>query len=218
MQRFNILLFSLFLFSFACSAISISGTVTGSRKQNLPDVIVVMTSADNLHVLRNTFTDSEGFYRLDYSGEEDSLKIQLMGFNIVKQSWMISAQTQQLNIQAMEKDIRIQEVVIHTKQIWRSRDTVNYLVARFTRYEDQILGDVLRRLPYIKVVGNGTVLYLDKPINRFSIDDLDLQRDRFGLATSLLKPQDVFIIQVFKKRSVVKKRHLVQIAINLKMK
>jgi hypothetical protein len=218
MQRFTILLFGLFFISFTCSAISIRGTVTGFRKQNLPDVIVVLTSADNQHVLQNTQTDSEGYYQLEYSGKVDSLQIQILGFNIEKQSRMISAQSQQLNIQAVEKDIRIQEVVIHTKRIWRSRDTVNYLVSRFTQYDDQTLADVLRKLPYIQVVGNSTIHYLDEPINRFSIEEVDLPRDRFGLAANLLKPQDVFIIQVFKKRTVGKKRHAIQIAINLKMK
>jgi hypothetical protein len=77
-------------------------------------------------------------------------KIRILGFIIEKQTRIISAQTQNLNIQAVEKDIQIQDVVIHTKQIWRSKD--------------------------------------------------------------------VFIIQVFKKRTVVKKRKAIQIAINLKMK
>jgi len=218
MQRFIILLYALFLISFTCSAISIRGTVTGSRKQTLPYVIVVLTTADNLHVLQNTQTNSEGNYQLEYSGKADSLQIRILGFNIEKQSLMISTQSQQLNIQAVEKDIRIQEVVIHTKQIWRSKDTVNYLVSRFTRYDDQTLADVLRKLPYIEVVGNATIHYLDEPINRFSIEEVDLPQDRFGLAANLLKPQDVYIIQVFKKRIVGKKRHAIQTAINLKMK
>ena len=218
MLRFTILLIGLYLLSFSCFAISIRGTVTGIRKQTLPDVIVVLTSADNLHVLQNTQTDSEGNYQLEYSGKADSLQIRILGFNIENQSRMISAQSQQLNIQAVEKDIRIQEVVIHTKRIWRSRDTVNYLVSRFTQYDDQTLADVLRKLPYIQVVGDATIHYLDEPINRFSIENVDLPQGRFGLAASMFKPQDVFIIQVFKKRTVGKKRRSIQIAINLKMK
>ncbi len=218
MQRFIILLYALLIFCYTSSAISISGKVTGSRKQTLPDVMVVLTPANNFNELRNTQTDSEGFYRLDYSGNSDSLQIRIMGFNIEKQSRKISAQTQEVNFQAVEKYIRIQEVVVHTKRIWRSKDTVNYLVSRFTRYNDLALADVLQKLPYLKVVGNGTIYYLDAPIDRFSIEEVDLPKGRFGLATTLLKPQDVFIIQVFKKRILGKKRHALQIAINLKMK
>lgn len=218
MLRFTILLFGLFFISFSCIAISIRGTVTGNRKQALPDVMVLLSTPDNLHELSNTQTDNEGFFQLDYFGKADSLQLRILGFNIEKQSLMIKAQSQQLNIQAVEKDIRIQEVVIHTKQIWRSKDTVNYLVSRFTRFEDRTIADVLRRLPWIKVEGNSTIHYLNKPINRFSIEGVDLPRGRFGLAARVFKPQDVHIIQVFKKRTLGKKRAAIQIAINLKMK
>ncbi len=218
MQRFAILLFSLFFITFHCLAISIRGTVTGNQKQALPDVMVMLSTVNSMNVLENTYTDSKGCYQLDYVGNADSLQIRILGFNIEKQSLLIAAQSQQLNIQAVEKEIRIQEVVIHTKQIWRSKDTVNYLVSRFTRYEDQTIADVLRKLPWIRVEGNATIYYLEKPINRFSIENLDLPKGRFGLAASILKPQDVYIIQVFKKRTVVKKRPVIQIAINLKMR
>lgn len=218
MQRFTIILYGLFFITFHCFAISIRGTVTGNQNQALPDVMVMLSTVNNLNVLENTHTDNKGFYQLDYSGNADSLQILILGFNIEKQSRLISAQSQQLNIQAVEKDIRIQEVVIHTKQIWRSKDTINYLVSRFTRFEDQTLADVLRKLPWIRVEGNATIYYLDKPINRFSIEELDLPKGRFGLAANILKPQDVYIIQVFKKRTKVKKRPTIQIAINLKMR
>jgi hypothetical protein len=218
MKRFTILLFGFHFICNTCSPITIRGTVMGSRKQAMPELVVFLTTVDHLHVLRNTLTDSGGNYRLDYSGIEDSLQIGVLGFNIEKQSRMVSAQSQQLTIQVVEKDIRIQEVTIHPKQIWRSKDTVNYLVSRFTQYDDLTIAAVLRQLPNFNVLGDGTVQYLDKPIYRFSIENVDLARDRFGLATNLLKPQDVFVIQVFKKRTVQKNRHIVQIAINLRMK
>ena len=200
------------------SAMTVSGIITGSRKQPLPDVMVVLTPTNSFYELRYTLTNSEGLYRLDYSGITDSLQIRILGFNIEKKSCKISAQTQQLNFQVEEKDIRIQEVVVHTRRLWRSKDTVNYLVSRFTRYNDQTVADVFRKLPYLKVEGYGTIYYLDAPIDRFSIEQVDLPKGRFGLATTLLKPQDVFIIQVFKKRIKGKKRQALQIAINLKMK
>lgn len=218
MHRSIFILFGLFLISVDCMSISIRGIVTGNRKQALPDVIVELTSADNQHLLRNTITDSEGRFQLDYSGKADSLQIRILGFNIEKQARLIFPQSQHLNIQAVEKDIRIREVVIHTKQLWRSKDTVNYLVSRFTQYDDKTIADVFRKLPFITLEGNGTIQYLGKPISRFSIEEVDLPRSRFGLATALLIPQDVFIIQVFKKRTMQKKRRAIHIAINLKMK
>lgn len=218
MHRYFLLLFGLFAFYIHGLAVTIHGTVTGNRKQALPDVIVELSSADNKHVLGNTQTDSKGCFRLDYFGKADSLQLRILGFNIEKQARLISAHEQEVTLQAVEKDIRIREVVVHTKQIWRTRDTVNYLVSRFTKYEDQTIGDVLRKLPWITVDGNGFIHYLEKPINRFTIEGVDLQRNRFGLATTLLKPQEVYIIQVFKKRTVLKKRRVVQIAINLRMK
>lgn len=218
MYRSIFILFGLFLISVDCMSISIRGIVTGNRKQALPDVIVELTTADNQHLLRNTITDSEGRFQLDYSGKADSLQIRIQGFNIEKQARLIQSQSQYINIQAVEKDIRIREVVVHTKQLWRNKDTVNYLVSRFTQYDDKTIADVFRKLPYITVEENGTIQYLGKPISRFSIEEVDLPRSRFGLATALLIPQDVFIIQVFKKRTMQKKRRAIHIAINLRMK
>lgn len=218
MHRSILLLFGLVFYSVHCLSITISGMVTGTRNQALPNVVVELATADNQHVLRSTQTDNNGNFRLDFLGKADSLKIRMLGFNIEKQARSISAQTQQLILKAVEKDIRIQEVVVYTKQVWRKKDTLNYLVSRFTRFEDQAIGDVLRKLPWISVQPDGSIQYMDKSINSFSIESVDLSRSRFGLATTLFKPQDVFIIQVFRKRTIVKKRRSIQIAINLKLK
>lgn len=218
MHRSIFILFTLLLICVNGLAVTIRGTIVGNRKQSLPDVIVELSTTDKQHVLRNTQTDGLGCFRLDYFGNADSLQLRILGFNIEKQALLIAAQTQQLTIQAVAKNIRIREVIVHTKQIWRTRDTVNYLVSRFTKFDDQTIGDVLRKLPWITVGGEGAIQYLEKPINRFSIEEVDLPRGRFGLATTLLKPQDVYIIQVFKKRTILKKRRVIQIAINLRMR
>ena len=85
-----------------------------------------------------------------------------------------------------------------------------------------MIGDVLKKLPGIKVSENGAITYQGEPINRFYIEGLDLLRAKYGIATNNIPADAVEKVQVLENHQPVKLlRDQVfsqQAAINLKLK
>jgi hypothetical protein len=77
-------------------------------------------------------------------------------------------------------------------------------VASFAEQSDRTISDILRKMPGIEVAPSGTILYNDKPINRFYVEGLDLMGGRYGVITENLKHESVETIQVIEDHEPIK--------------
>ena len=119
--------------------------------------------------------------------------------------------------------MELKEVIVKSKKIWGEKDTVNYLVSGFKSGNDQVIGDVLRKMPGITVKESGEISYNGKPINKFYIENLDLLQGRYGIATNNIQAADVATVQVLEHHQPIKaldnnNTMANETAINLKLK
>lgn len=200
----------------------ITGKITDAKRESVPDVTVMLLQVSDSTIASFAMSDAKGNYKLVYDGDESHFLISISAFDIKQQTKKIENHTQTVNFTAEKGSIAIKEVVVKGAKAWGTKDTINYSVDAFKDETDVVIGDVLKKLPGIKVSESGGISYKGKPINKFYIENLDLLQGRYGIATNNVPAADIKTVQVLENHQPVKAlektRYSDQAAINLKIK
>ena len=206
----------------ASAQTKLSGTVMTAKGEALADVSVVLMPKGAENVIGYTFTDDDGSFTLETAAGTDSLTLKVFGLNVEQVSRDIANRSQRVDFVVGEKVTELREVVVNEQKMWGGNDTINYAVSAFASEKDQVIGDVLRKLPGIDVKESGEITYQGKGINKFYIENLDLLQGRYGIATNNIAAKDVATVQVLENHQPVQALKDVQYsdraAINLKLK
>ena len=213
----------LFLATSSFCQVLIRGTVRSIEdKKGIDGVNIMLQETLNGAISSFVITDKNGNYQINYGGSRDSVIISASGFNIRKQTKTIESKSQIQDFDIKFESISLKEVKIIPPKVRLIGDTVNYLVDGFIDKNDRTIGDVLKKMPGIDVKESGQVLYQNKPINKFYIEDMDLLQGRYGIATNNIEAKDVQSVQVLENHQPIKalkdKVLSEQAAINLKLK
>ena len=202
-------------------SIRVSGRVSCGDEPVEYGIVALLQPSDS-SIIAYTTTDEQGRYSVSAATALEELLIRVRGFNIKEQVKRIKNATQTLNFRAEWESVVLREVKVKAQKLWGSRDTLNYLVSAYTRSHDRTIGDVLRQLPGITVEDNGVIKYQGTPINHFYIENLDMLRGRYNLATEGIRADDVATVQVLENHEHVKalrdQTPPESAAINLKLK
>lgn len=151
--------------------------------QAISDVICSVMKLDGVNLSAYTVSGKDGYYRLRFSAETDSvwLRFALLGYKTLLVSADVAACRQEIIMTPSRIDLK--EVTVKASPVWVKGDTINYRVDAFRGQQDRVIGDILEKIPGIKVGEKGTVTYQGKPINRFYIEGMDLMRQWQSLFT-----------------------------------
>ncbi|MDR2126762.1 MAG: carboxypeptidase-like regulatory domain-containing protein [Prevotellaceae bacterium] len=220
------LLFSfsfLMICSYANAQITISGTVRDTLTHKpVADVNVIIQNKNATAIYGYAITDDGGKYSITCNIKADSLLILLTGLNIRETRHVISAKSQNIDIDVISEALQIREAKVKADPIVRRSDTIEYLVPSFADQSDRAIGDVLKKMPGIDVSANGQISYNGKPINKFYIENLDMFEGRYGIATNNIQATDISKVQVYEnhqpKKVLQGVQHSDNAAINLTLK
>jgi hypothetical protein len=142
--------------------------------------------------------------------------------NIGKHSQTVANKSQRVDFVIEETPLELKEVTVIPLKIKQTGDTINYSVDAYTDQNDRVIGDVLKKLPGIDVNPSGRISYNGKDINKFYVEDMDLLKGRYGIATNNIAAKDVATVQVLENHQPVKalrdRLPSDDAAINLKLK
>lgn len=221
MIRAWMLIFLIGTFTSVKAQTKISGFVY-YQGQAIQGVSVMVKAGTAATVLAYSVSNVKGAYALDFKSMADSVTITVSGFNFKKQSSVFLNRNQNLNFNVTSQVINLKEIKVTPPRIHKLNDTLNYLVDGFTDKNDRTIGDVLKKMPGIKVNDDGSITYNNKPINKFYIENKDLLQGRYGIATNNLEAKDVATVQVLENHQPIKalkdREFTDQGAINLKLK
>ncbi|MBR4433541.1 MAG: hypothetical protein IKS80_03420 [Bacteroidaceae bacterium] len=210
------------IISEAAAQTKLSGTVMTAKGEALADVSVVLMPKGSENVIGFTFTDDDGRFAIETAAGTDSLTLKVFGLNVEQVSRDIANRSQTVDFTVGEKVTELREVVVNEQKMWGGKDTINYAVSAFASEKDQVIGDVLKKMPGIDVKESGEITYQGKGINKFYIENLDLLQGRYGIATNNIAARDVATVQVLENHQPVRALEDVQFsdraAINLKLK
>ncbi|MCX2452537.1 hypothetical protein OQX61_14770 [Pedobacter sp. PLR] len=209
--------------SLAYGQTKISGSLKNAADgKPISGLSVTVKAKAGITMLNYTLTDDKGAYQLTFNTTADSVLVSVSGMSIQKQVRSYPNQSGFLNFDLVYQGILLKELKVTPPKIRRLNDTLNYAVDLFTGKNDRTIGEVLKKMPGIKVADDGSVSYRDKPINKFYIENQDLLEGRYGIATNNIAAKDVETVQVLENHQPIKalknKEFTDEGAINLKLK
>ncbi|NIK73114.1 hypothetical protein FHS56_000600 [Thermonema lapsum] len=186
---------------------SIEGVVQDTAAQPLPYANVLLTDSTGQRIYAHSITDEAGRFMLSIA---DSLKHAWLEFSFYGYATrrLSLAAFEQLppprTVRLSEAPLQIREVKIEDRPVEIRSDTVVYDLNQFLEKQDISLEEVLRRMPGIEVLDNGTIRYKGKAINRFYVEGLNLLDANYTLASRNMRPQTVERIEVYENHQPVK--------------
>ncbi len=177
--------------------------VLNEQSKPIADASITLMLAKDSTVVAFNFSKPEGRFSILYQGNETDLLLGVSGFNIRQHIQRVDLDVKDLIVYIREEAIELKEFLLKAPKIWGS-DTINYSVRAFRDSSDQVIGDVIKKLPGITVRESGRIEYKGKPISHFYIENMDMLQGRYGIATNTISASDIATVQVFENHQPVK--------------
>jgi len=199
------IVFIFFLFSTSVFAqVKIIGFVKDSINKEIFANVVLKTNVNN-SIITYAITNNDGSYLLktDKTGE----------FNLIFSALSFETKTIPLTIKGTEKTINIDillnsktvklyEVIIQAnKPITVKKDTVIFNVKSFLQGNEQVVEDLLKKIPGLTVEGDGTIKVGDKEVEKVMVDGDDFFERGYKILTKNMPPDQIEKIELLQRYS-----------------
>ncbi len=202
---------------------SIKGKITDVKSKAIQSASVTLVD-ERENIIGYSFTDSDGNYSIEIKKSNDlKLKIIISSLAYQKFSKTITTNDKTYDFQLEEKTQVLQEVVIESgKKIKIEHDTTTIKVGSFTNKTEQTVEDVLKKLPGIIVLKDGTIKAHGKNIDKLLVEGEDILDKNYKILSKNLDAKvvdEVQIIDNFEDNPIFKKLNdSDKVALNLKFK
>ena len=183
------------------TATGIHGYVEDSLTHNrLANVSITLLR--NGKPLKFTRTKEDGTFLISIAQKQtgDMLQASYMGYK--KQKAAVSSGKETIISMASTAFV-LKEVQVKGSRI-TGRDTISFDLTRFANERDNSLKDVLKKLPGVDIEKNGRINYNGKPINRFTVEGLDLTGGKYNQLEENIKAKDVKKAEVIEHDQPIK--------------
>lgn len=199
----------------------VTGTVVGEDGAPIAGVVINAKKGTPEKTVAYCITGEDGTFVLKWPGDSSPVTLEVV--SMMTETVTVSAVPgETLRISVKEKVRTIAEAKVRAPRVSSHGDTLNYNVASYASSDDRSIGEVLKRLPGIKVTSDGAIYYQNTEINKFYVEGLDLLQGRYGIATKNIDPSMVATIQVLENHQPIKVLEGTDIppnaAINLKLR
>lgn len=215
-----ILLCSIYSFS---QKTTIKGSIKDQQNRSIQSASVsLFDEKDNF--LGYNFTNENGNYSITFENKKYILiKIEIACLGYHKISKLITTENLAQNFTLEEKIESLQEIVVESgKKIKINQDTTYIKVASFGNKTEQTVEDILKKLPGIEVLKDGSIKAHGKTIDKLLIEGEDIFDKNYKMLSKNLDAKvldEVQIIDNFEDNPIFKKlNNSDKVAINLKLK
>lgn len=201
-------------------SLSVRGKVTDADGSGLSGIMIRLFKPDKTSPSSFTRTDNAGNFTL----KTDTLPVRL-AFTSAKYA------TKEITVDNIDTPVKVEmephayelkEMVVKAPDVRVKGDTVSYNVGALASPADRNIEDVIRKIPGVTIMDNGTIYYGDKPINNFYIEGMNLMGNNYSVATRNINPDEISTIDVYQHHQAKRVLKGVvdddQAALNLKMK
>ncbi len=185
----------------------ITGVVTDTLQKPLDRVSVYLKTVSDSTITAFTFTDVKGRYTIQ---TPESLNYNLV-FNalsyktenrIVRPSAEDVSKPIYLDILLKNETLSLDEVVLsYEKKITVKKDTISLKASAFTDGTEEVVEDLLQKLPGIDIKADGTVTVEGQEVEKIMIEGDDLFEKGYKLLTKNLNSEIIDKIDILKRYS-----------------
>jgi len=166
------------------------------------NIVVVNDSLKS--TITYTYSAEDGTFALEIPIEESYyIEFSALGYETVNLPWSNSNENSNgLKINLKPKSFNLDEVIIHSeKSIKESNDTVVFNASRFSQGNEEVIEDLIRKLPGVSVTDNGTIKYGNQEIEKLMIDGEDFFERGYKILSKNMPPDQVKEIELLKRYS-----------------
>jgi len=206
--------------------IAIRGTIMDKQLQPIETVLLQARNTEN-QVLDYTYSDQNGHYELKFIKSNESIIIEAssLGFSTVRREITITDQTmfEALHFEMEEKTESLKEVLVEGHQKIRiNSDTTFIRVSQYATDSEQTVEDLLKRLPGIEVLPDGSIKAHGKPIETLLVEGENILDKNYKILSKNLDAktlEEVQILENYEQNPIFKQlSRSEKVALNLKLK
>ena len=167
MQKQLTFLFLFFNFLSFSQDITLKGIIKDNKNRGIQSASVSLLD-ESEDILGYNFTDEDGNYSITFEKPKtDNITIEIACLSYHKTSKIISLSNRNQNFSLEEKIEELNEVVVESgKKIRIAQDTTFIKVASFGNKTELTVEDILKKLPGIEVLKDGTIKAHGKTIDK----------------------------------------------------
>lgn len=197
-------IFLLFICQISLAENQITGKIVSTNGISLENIHVLLQKENGGGIIAFGISDSKGEYTIRFETEKDSIYIKTRSLNYSGQQLWLENKNQIQNFTLFTEVKELKEVRIKAPHIRQHGDTISYSVPAFLGKNDQVIADVINKLPGLEVESDGRILYQGTPIRKFYIEGMDLLESRYNLANNNLPAESVASVQVLENHEPIK--------------
>lgn len=217
-------LFFLFFFISSYSQTIIKGFVRDKDSEPLFFSSVTLRLENSKSIISFCQTDEKGYYQLE-TNRVGNFILSLSSLNYTT----ISIPIELLNNQTIEKNviltynpIELKEVIIESKKtLTVKKDTIVFNAKSFSNGSEQVVEDLLKKIPGLTITSNGTIKVGNQEIEKIMIEGDDFFEKGYKLLSKNMPANEINKVEIYQNYS--NNKHLKDIensdkvALNLKL-
>ena len=187
---------------------SIVGFLTDSlAKKSVEYATVVLLSSKDSSIVTSTVSDYNGVFEIrNITQNRYLIKVSHMSYNpitIKVNARQVNGIVNLGNVKLTRKQIALEEIVIAGRSLTTrvAKDTLEYNVSAFKAREQDVIADLLKKLPGVVVDKEGVVTVGGKPITQITVDGKTFFLNDPALAVQNLPASIVDKVQIVDKKS-----------------
>lgn len=182
----------------------ISGKVTDEAEKPVGQVSVSYTRLNQKTISGFTRTGEDGSFKLTVRvADADSVTLVFNHMSYARKTVNVPVKTADYTFTLEVEAREFEAVKIMQKPVTVHNDTISYNVKAFTSQQDRVIGDIIQKLPGVEVIG-GMIHYQGKPIQKYTVNNLDLMEGRYGIINNNLPADAVKNVQIVENNQPIK--------------
>lgn len=168
----------------------INGVVSDSTLKKLEFVNVILITNSTNKFIDYDITDDKGRFEIKTNLPKDSLILSFSHVLYRKENYKLSEidSTDNISIILIPDQFVLEEIEIKEQTNFiRKSDTISYNLDYYRDSTEQNIGELLQKIPGIKVDPNGNISVYSKPINALTIDGINITKNKYQVISSSLR-------------------------------
>lgn len=183
-------------------SVNLQGHVKDSLGNGIPLINVFLQKEGETKVLDYVYSDNEGYYSFSVE-EKGNLILNFSGLSFKKEQIPFKIDSLFLektiikNIILQEESFKLDEIIINSdRAITVKKDTISIKVSEFINGNEEVLEDILKKLPGIEVTSDGSIKVQGKSIEKVLIEGDDLFEKGYKLLTKNLNAEVISKVEI----------------------
>lgn len=201
---------------------TIKGKITDENNNPIENVSVYIKDKKN-KIIKHTISNNVGYFEMQDEKNVVSIHFKCIGFIETEYNLVDFLNLYNVNIVLLTDVNELEEVIVHeSKSINQKKDTTIFTVSAFTQGNEQVVEDILKKIPGLNIDANGTIKVGNQEVEKVMIEGDDFFEKGYKILTKNMPAHPIEKVELYHNYS--NNKHLKgiensdKVALNLTLK